>query len=183
MVANLAHNWWALALRGLAAIIFGILAFIWPGGAFTVLVWLFGAYALWDGIFSIVAAIRRRNTASHWWALLLEGIVGIIAGLIAFFYTGIAGLALLYLIAGWALVTGILEMVSAVRLRREITGEWALFLSGLLSVVFGILIAIFPGAGILTVIWLIAAYAILFGILMIILAFRLRSHAGRVLAV
>ena len=173
MANSMAPNWWALVLRGLAAIIFGILAYIWPGITFTALVLLFGAYALWDGVFALVGAFRTEGDRR--WALLLEGIIGIAAGLVAFLWPGAASIALIYLIAGWAVATGLLEIFAAIRLRKEIEGEWVLMLSGLLSVIFGILVAVWPGAGLVAVTWIIGAYAILFGILLLVLGFRLRS--------
>jgi uncharacterized membrane protein HdeD (DUF308 family) len=181
----LARNWWALALRGLAAILFGILAFGWPGLTLFVLVIFFGAYMLVDGIFAIVAAVRAAGEEERWWLLLLEGILGVVAGLVAFFWPGLTALALLYLIAAWAIVTGIMEIVGAIRLRQEIVGEWALILGGALSVLFGVLLVAIPArAGLLSLTWLIGVYAVAFGVLLVILAFRVRnatsSAKGRV---
>lgn len=179
MTATLARNWWAIALRGLVAVLFGIAAFAWPGLTLLVLVWLFGIYALLDGIFSLISAVTNRAENDRWWLLLLEGIVGIAAGIIAILWPGITAFALLYLIAAWAIITGVLEIITAIRLRQEIEGEWLMALSGLLSLVFGILLVIWPGAGVLAVIWLIAAYAIAFGIFLIILGFRMRGWRDR----
>lgn len=167
------RNWWTLALRGLAAVVFGVLAFIWPGVTVTILVLFFGAYVLWDGIFALVAAFR---TEGRRWPLVLEGLVGVLAGLIAFFWPGAATLGLLLLIGAWAVVTGIFEIIAAVRLREEIEGEWLMMISGVLSVLFGLALFIWPAAGVLAVTWMIAAYAILFGILLIVLGFRLRAR-------
>jgi uncharacterized membrane protein HdeD (DUF308 family) len=175
----LARNWWALALRGLAAILFGVLAFAWPGITLFVLVLFFGAYMLVDGIFAIVAAVRAAGEEDRWWLLLIEGILGVLAGLVAFFWPGLTALALLYFIAAWAIVTGIMEIVAAIRLRQEIEGEWALGLSGLLSVIFGILLVVLPApAGLLSLVWLVGAYAVATGVLLLILAFRVRSEAS-----
>jgi uncharacterized membrane protein HdeD (DUF308 family) len=181
----LARNWWALALRGLAAILFGILAFAWPAITLFVLVIFFGAYMLVDGIFAIVAAVRAAGEEARWWLLLVEGILGVVAGLVAFFWPGLTALALLYLIAAWAIVTGIMEIVGAIRLRQEMVGEWALILGGALSVLFGVLLVAIPArAGLLSLTWLIGAYAVAFGVLLVILAFRVRnapsSAEGRV---
>jgi uncharacterized membrane protein HdeD (DUF308 family) len=171
----LGRNWWVVLIRGIAAIVFGILAIVWPAHTLVVLILLFGAYALVDGIFNIVAAIRAVEHHTHWLALLLEGILGIIVGLIAFFHPGIAAIAFVYFIAAWAIITGVLELYAAVRLRRELGGEILLVLGGLASVIFGILLAIFPGAGALTVIWILGIYALIFGAILVGLAFRLRS--------
>jgi len=173
MLTTLAEYWWTLVLRGVAAVIFGILAYVWPGITFTVLVLFFGAYALWDGVFALIAAFRTQ--AERRWPLVLEGLVGIVAGLLTFIWPGAATLALLIIIGAWALVTGIFEIVAAIRLREEIEGEWLLLVSGLLSVLFGIAIAIWPAAGLVAVTWLIGAYSIVFGILLIVLGFRLRN--------
>jgi uncharacterized membrane protein HdeD (DUF308 family) len=173
-VNDLARHWWVVGLRGLAAILFGILAFIWPGMTLAVLVLLFGAYALVDGILDIIVAFR--GDASHRVMLLIEGIVGILAGLGAFFWPGITALVLLYIIAFWAIITGVLEIVEAVRLRRVIHNEWALIVGGVLSVLFGILLVASPGSGALAVVFIIGAYAIIFGIALLGLAWRLRGH-------
>jgi uncharacterized membrane protein HdeD (DUF308 family) len=169
------RNWWMYAVRGVAAVIFGILALIWPKETMIALVMLFGAYALVDGIFAVLAGIASRRYFERWWAVLLEGVVGIVIGLLTFFWPNIAALGLLYLIAAWALITGILEIVAAIQFRREISGEWAMVLSGLVSILFGVLLFVFPTAGAVSVIWMIGIYAIVFGILEIIFAFRLRS--------
>ncbi len=178
MVNQLGHNWWAVAIRGLAAIVFGILALVWPGITFTVLVLFWGAYALVDGIFAIISVLTHHAGGMHRWLLLVEGLAGIAAGILTFIWPGLTGLVLLYLIAAWAVVTGVLEILAAIRLRQEITNEWMLAVAGIISVVFGIVIAAFPTAGALAVTWLIGAYAIVFGLLMLYLAFRLRSYAG-----
>ena len=173
MLTTLAEYWWTLVLRGVAAVIFGILAYVWPGITFTVLVLFFGAYALWDGVFALIAAFRTQ--AERRWPLVLEGLVGIAAGVLTFIWPGAATLALLIIIGAWAFVTGIFEIVAAIRLREEIEGEWLLLVSGLLSVLFGIALAIWPAAGLVAVTWLIGAYSIVFGILLIVLGFRLRN--------
>ena len=176
MIETLVRHWWVLALRGLCAVLFGLLALVWPGMTLIVLVMLFGAYALVDGICALVTAFRDRRSNDHWWVLLLEGIAGIAAGVMTFFWPGMTGLVLLYLIAAWAIVTGIVEIIAAVRLRREITGEWLLALGGLASIVFGVILLVRPLAGALAVAWLIGIYAIVFGVIIILLAFRLRRH-------
>ena len=175
MLAELARNWWILAIRGVAAILFGIGAFLWPEITLTVLVLLFGAYALVDGIFAVIAGIAARKQQERWWMMILEGIAGIIIGVLTFLYPSITALVLLFFIAAWAIVTGAFEIAAAIRLRREIEGEWLLILAGILSIIFGVLLVILPGPGALALIWLIGSYAIVFGILMLVLAFRLRS--------
>jgi uncharacterized membrane protein HdeD (DUF308 family) len=173
----MARHWWVLLIRGIAAIVFGILAFLNPADALAALVLLWGAYALVDGVFAVIAGIRGRESNRNWWVTVLEGVVGVIAGIAAFLFPALVAGALLYVIAAWAIITGVLEIMTAIQLRKEIEGEIWLGLSGLASIVFGILLVVFPGAGILTLLWLVAAYAIIFGVVMIILAFRLRGLA------
>ena len=172
-IGEMPRHWWAVAFRGLAAIIFGVLAFILPGITLSVLILFYGAYAIVDGVLALYAAIRSRGQPV--WALLLEGVLGIGAGLVAFFWPAITALALLYVIATWAILTGVVEVVAAVQLRQAITNEWAFILSGVLSVVFGLLLVIQPGAGALTLVWLIGLYAVLFGVSLLAFAWRLRG--------
>lgn len=173
----LSRNWWALALRGLAAVLFGILAFVWPEITLTALILLFGAYMLVDGVFAIIAAVRAEERDARWWLLLAEGVLGVLAGIVAFVMPDLTALALLYFIAAWAIVTGVLEIVGAIRLRREIDGEWALILAGALSVIFGVLLVVLPAsAGILSLVWLIGAYAVAFGVILVVLALRVRNE-------
>lgn len=180
MFAVMTRNWWALALRGLVAVLFAVAAFLWPGITLWALVTLFGAYALVDGIFALVSAFSRDTDRRRWWALLLEGIVGIGVGVVTFIWPGLTAFGLLYLIAFWAIVTGVFEVITAIRLRHEITNEWLMALIGVLSIAFGILLAVFPMAGALSVVWLIGAYAFAAGVLMIALAFKLRSMRGAI---
>ena len=175
MLAALAQKWWVLALRGVFAIIFGILTIIWPGPTLLVLIILFGAYALVDGIFAVVAGFASRSANQRWWVLLLEGVAGIILGLLTLRWPGTTALVLVYFIAGWALITGVLEIVTAIQLRRVLTGEWALILGGIVSIIFGLFLVFAPGAGALGLTLVIGVYAVVFGILLIILAFRLRN--------
>jgi uncharacterized membrane protein HdeD (DUF308 family) len=176
MVRPYARNWWLLALRGVAAIIFGVLAFIVPGITLFVLVTLFGAYALIDGILAITNALRHRDENRQWWVLLLEGLVGVLVGIATFLWPGLTGLTLLYLIAVYAVFTGILEIIAAIQLRRELHNEWALILSGAISIILGVLLMTNPGAGAVGLIWAIGIYAIFFGILMLVLALRVRRN-------
>jgi uncharacterized membrane protein HdeD (DUF308 family) len=175
MLEEIFRNWWMFAVRGVVAVIFGLLALIWPGQTLQALVLVFGAYALVDGIFAVIAGISARGHFDRWWAMLLEGLVGVVIGLLTFFWPNITALVLLYFIAAWALITGIFEIVAAIQLRRVITGEWMLILGGLLSIIFGILLFVFPGAGTVSLVWMIGIYAIVFGISEIIFAFRLRG--------
>jgi uncharacterized membrane protein HdeD (DUF308 family) len=178
MLSTLARYWWVLALRGVVAIIFGVLAVIWPGLTLITLVLFFGAYAFVDGIFAVGAGITSRERDQRWWAAVLEGIAGIIFGVLTFVWPGMTALVLLYFIAAWALVTGVLEIVAAIRLRQVIDNEWMMILGGIVSIIFGVLLFLFPGAGALGLTWMIGIYAIVFGILFIILAFRLHGMAG-----
>jgi uncharacterized membrane protein HdeD (DUF308 family) len=171
MLHLLARHWWALALRGVFAVLFGLLTFLIPGITLLTLVLLFGAYAILDGIFDIVSAVRAPG---RHWPLVLKGVVGIIIGILTFLWPGITTMVLLYLIAFWAIFTGVLEIVAGIRLREVIANEWLLILMGVLSVLFGFLILIFPGAGALAIVIWIGAYALLFGIMLIALAFLLR---------
>ena len=173
MLHTLARNWWALALRGLAAVLFGLLTFFVPGITLVTLVLLFGAYAMVDGIFNVIAFFR---VLSHHWALLIEGLIGIAAGIVTFAWPAITAIALLYVIAFWAIFTGIFEIIAGIRLRKAIRNEWLLLLIGVLSLLFGILILLAPGAGALAIILWIGAYALLFGVVLLALAFRLRGH-------
>jgi len=173
--AALARNWWALAIRGVLAIVFGVLAAVMPHVTLAVLILMFGAYAIVEGIFNVIAAVRTPRGERHWLALLVEGLVSIAAGVLAILLPHITALALLYLIAAWALVSGILAIAAAVRLRKEIEGEWWLALNGVAAIVFAVLVMIAPGAGALAVVLWIGVFAIVFGILLLVLAFRLRS--------
>ena len=172
-----AGHWWALALRGAIAILFGLAALLRPGIALEALILLFGAYALVDGVFSIVGVFGGTRGGTPRWLLFLEGVAGILAGLIAFVLPGLTAILLLYLIAAWAIVTGISEIAMAIRLRREIRGEWAMIVGGGFSVLFGVILAVIgPVAGLFSLIWLIGIYAVAFGIMLLIAGFRLRSE-------
>ena len=169
----LSKHWWVIALRGLFAILFGILAFMLPGLTFRVLVLFFGAFALVDGIWAVVHGISQK-----WLTLFLEGLIGIAAGVFTFFWPGITAFVLIYIIAFWAVITGVLEIVTAIRLRKTITGEWLMALGGIISIIFGVFVATYPRSGALAVIWIIGVYAIVFGLLFMILAFRYRRHTA-----
>jgi uncharacterized membrane protein HdeD (DUF308 family) len=177
LLRALAENWRMLLLRGIAAISFGILAFIWPGLTLVTLTFLWGAYAIADGAFALWAAVSGKGgeIAPRWW-LALIGIAGILAGLLAFVLPGITAQVLLVFIASWAIVTGVLQIWGAIQLRKEIEVEWMLALSGLLSVALGVALIARPGAGALLVIWLIGSFAILVGCIYISLALWLKKH-------
>jgi uncharacterized membrane protein HdeD (DUF308 family) len=174
-VDSLSRNWWVVVLRGLAGMTFGLVTFFAPGISLAALVLVFGAYAFADGVLAIISAVRRGRGADRWWLLLLEGIAGIAAGVVTLLWPGITALVLLYLIAAWALVTGVLEIAAAIRLRKAIKGEWLLILTGVLSVALGVLLVLFPGPGALALVIWIGAYAFVFGALMLALGLRLRS--------
>jgi uncharacterized membrane protein HdeD (DUF308 family) len=175
MTFVLAKNWWSLAIRGLVALIVGAIAFVWPGITLAALVILFGAYALIDGVVSLIGAWRASRAHERWGVLVLEGIAGIVASVIAILWPGITAYALVVVIAAWALVTGAFEIAAAVRLRKHISGEWLLALSGVVSILFGLLMIAFPLAGALAIAYMVGIYAFVFGLLLVALGFRLRS--------
>ena len=170
----LAKNWWSLVIRGVAAILLGVVTFAWPGITLAALVLLYGAYALVDGVMAIIGAVRAAQSHERWGALLIEGVAGIAAAAITILWPGITALALGIVIASWAIVTGVFELVAAVRLRKHITGEWLLALAGIASIAFGVLIIIAPLAGALVIALWVGAYTLVFGVLMVALGLRLR---------
>jgi uncharacterized membrane protein HdeD (DUF308 family) len=179
----LAKNWWALVIRGILGVVVGVLTFIWPGITLAALVLLFAAYSLVDGALNLAAAVRAAQAHERWGILVIEGLVGIAASVVTILWPAITAIVLVYLIAAWAVVTGVLEITAAVRLRRHIEGEWLLALSGIASLIFGILMMIAPIAGALVIALWVGAYALVSGIILIALGFRLRSwhretHAG-----
>jgi uncharacterized membrane protein HdeD (DUF308 family) len=180
MLDILTRHWWLITLRGVAVIIFGILAFAWPELTLLTLVLLFGAYALVDGILGIITGIAAKGVREQWWVMILGGVAGIIVGVLTFLWPGITALVLLYIIAAWALITGILEIVFAIQLRRLISHEWLMILAGILSILFGLLLVLLPGPGALSLIWLIGAYALVFGIAQIVFSLRLRSIGKKI---
>jgi len=175
MLPTVSGNWGALAVRGVAAVLFGLAALIWPGLTLAVLIVLYGAYAVVDGVFAIVAGLRA-GSGTHKWLLLAEGALGILAGLIAVFWPGITAVVLLYIISLWAIFGGLLRIVGAVLLRREIDNEWTMALSGALWVLLGIVLAALPGAGLVSLAWLIGIFALGAGITLIALALRVRGQ-------
>jgi uncharacterized membrane protein HdeD (DUF308 family) len=179
MATVLGRNWWALAIRGLLGILLGVIAFAYPAAAVGAFVFLFGVYAIVDGVFAIIAGVRAAEHHERWWPFLLEGIVDIVAGIIAFVAPAAAAFALILVIAVWALITGVLNLVAAVRLRRVIAGEWLLILNGVVSIAFGVILLVRPDAGLLVAVWWIGAYAIVFGIVLLALSFKLRARHQR----
>jgi uncharacterized membrane protein HdeD (DUF308 family) len=174
--STLSKYWWVIALRGVFAVLFGVMAFIWPGLTLIALVLLFAVYAMVDGFLAVVAGLTHTRSNQRWWMLLLEGVVGIAAGVLTILWPDLTAIALVYLIGAWAIVTGVMEVVAAIRLRQEIENEWLLVLAGILSIGFGVAMVIWPGAGALTLVWLIGGYAVAFGVLLIVLSFRLRGQ-------
>jgi uncharacterized membrane protein HdeD (DUF308 family) len=174
IVDAFARNWWVLLIRGILAVLFGLMAFVLPGVTLVTLVLLYGVYALADGIAALWVGGRGRT-----WSLVLGGVLGILIGIFTFISPGITAIALLYLIAAWAIVRGIFEIITAIQLRREISNEWALIIGGILSILFGVVLVVNPAAGALAMVWVIGIYALVFGLLMIVLAFRVRGLPQR----
>jgi uncharacterized membrane protein HdeD (DUF308 family) len=170
---QMSSSWRLVVLRGVLAIAFGLAALVWSRLTVGALVILFGIFALMQGTLAVAAAIKDRDRG-RWWLLLLEGIAGILIGFCAFLWPALTAVALLVIIAVWAIVTGIFEIALAVQIRKEVTGEWLLALAGILSVLIGVMLMANPGAGALALVWLIGVYAIMFGILLVFLGFRLR---------
>ncbi len=175
--APLATNWWAMALRGGAALLFGILTITLPSITFAYLLAMFAIFALVDGLFNIFAALKRSEGQDRWWALLLAGVVSILAAVAAVAYPGLTTLTLLYLVAGWAIWSGVMEIVAAYRLRKQISNEWLLGLRGLLAIAFGLLLILRPQAGVVALLLWLGVFAIVSGVMLLVLAFRLRGKS------
>ncbi|GHO42356.1 HdeD family acid-resistance protein [Ktedonospora formicarum] len=164
-----------MAIRGIIAILFGIAALVWPGLTLFILIYLFAAYVLVDGIFAVIASFQGRRYTRYWWVIFIEGLIGIAIGIIAFSSPGLTAVALLFLIATWAILTGIFELINAFSGRRPAESEWAMGIAGALSIVLGILLFAQPGAGLLTIVWLIGIYAIVWGLVLIARSFQRRA--------
>ncbi len=169
--------WWVLLVRGLVAVAFGVMALAWPTLTLQALILLFGAYALVDGGLAVYAALRARPEHSDWWAVALEGAIGLIAGVLVLVWPGLGAVALLYFIAAWAIITGVAEIIMAYRLRQVLSNEWLMVLAGVASVSFGVLVWIYPGAGALALVTFIGVYALIFGLSLVGLSLRLRMAA------
>ncbi|MEA2552418.1 MAG: hypothetical protein QOJ65_594 [Fimbriimonadaceae bacterium] len=179
MIQSMGRNWWVLALRGLLAIVFAVLAFLYPGVALLAMVTVFGAYAFVDGILAFVLGYSLRKTpGAPMWLLVLEGVVGVLAGLYAWFFPITTAVALLYLAAAWAIVTGVLQVYAAIRFRKEIHGEWLFALGGIASVILGVLLVLLPAAGLLFWVLMTAGYALFYGFLMILMAYHSKKRAA-----
>jgi uncharacterized membrane protein HdeD (DUF308 family) len=176
MLGLVARDWWVFAIRGIAAIVFGVLTFIWPATTLTVLVFMFGAYVLVDGVALLVALVRGDKIARrHGWAVAIMGILGIVAGIVTFLWPGLTALSLLYLVAVWAIAMGTFQVVAAVALRRELEGEFWMALGGVATIVFGAFLVISPGTGLLSLVWLVGIWSVVFGVSSIGLAYRLHK--------
>ena len=184
MLEQIIDHWWILLIRGICAILFGVLAFVWPGLTLLVLVILFGVHAIIDGVSALLLGTRMKKATSDspWLFMILTGIVSLLAGIIAFAWPGITAVALLYVIAFWAMVRGVFEILAAIRLRKVIDNEWLLGLAGALSLLFGIMLIAWPAAGLMSMIWLIGAAAIVIGVLAVLLSLKIRGLRGKLAA-
>ena len=177
MAHVLARNWWAVACRGLVAVVFGLVTLGLPGITLATLIVLFGGYALVDGVEAIIAGVRAAERHERWWSMVLEGVAGIGAGVLTFAWPIVTAILWLYLLSAWASLSGVLKIASAVRLRRGMRGAWVLAANGVLAVLFGVLALLLPGLTIRSLVWVVGAYALLRGIAFLALAFRLRASA------
>ncbi len=180
MVGEFGRKWWLLALRGVLAIIFGILVFVMPGIALESLILVYAIYSIIGGVGTVFLGFNLRKSNAQWWVVVLEGVLGVIAGILALLFPGITALILLYIIAFWAILTGITTVVTAIQVRKEIEGEFWLGLSGVISIIFGVLLILFPGLGALSVLGIIGASSILLGFTLIMLAFRVKGYHDRI---
>ena len=176
VVDQIGRHWGWVALRGVVAILFGLMALLMPAITLSALVLVWGAFAVVDGVLALVAGVRIRDNGKPLWALIVVGLLGIAAGIVTFVYPGLTALVLLYIIAIWALVSGVFQIVAAIRFRKDIRNEWLLGLSGLVSILFGGMMIMQPGAGALALVWVIGLYAVFFGILLLVFSFRLKQH-------
>ena len=175
MLQNYTKSWWLFIFRGIVAVLFGLAAILLPGITLELLVLLVGAFFFVDGVLAIVGSFGTRKVEERWWVSLLEGIAGVLIGILAIIWPGTTLVAIVFIIAAWALVTGVFEIVAAIRLRKVIKGEWFLGLGGIISVLFGLLLFVSPGTGAVTLVWILGAYAIFFGILLLLLGFKMKK--------
>jgi uncharacterized membrane protein HdeD (DUF308 family) len=176
MLGLVARDWWVFAIRGIAALVFGALAFIWPERTLTVLVYLFGAYVLVDGVSLLIALVRGDDVARrHGWAVAIMGVLGIVVGVVTFVAPGLTALSLLYLVAFWAITTGTFQVIAAIQLRKELDNEFWMALGGVASIVFGVLLVAAPGEGLISLVWLVGIWAVVFGVSSLSLAYRLHK--------
>lgn len=183
MIILLSKYWWLYMARGILAILFGVAAFFWPGITLQALVIFFGFFVVLQGIILLFAAFGSKGSSSHWWVGLLEGSISVLFGVVAFVWPGITAMAVLLLIAAWAFVSGIIEIMAAVQLRKVISGEWVLGLAGILSIIIALVLVFQPGAGAVAAAWLIGLYAVMFGMLLIYLGLKIRHHPERKMSV
>lgn len=175
MLQTYSKFWWLFIFRGIIAVLFGLAAILLPSITLKLLVLLVGAFFFADGVLAIVGSFGTRRVEERWWVSLLEGTAGVLIGILAIIWPGTTLVAIVFMIAAWALVTGVFEIVAAIRLRKVITGEWFLGLGGIISVLFGLLLFASPGTGAVTLVWILGAYAIFFGILLLLLGFKLKK--------
>ena len=180
MTADMARNWWLLALRGVAGILFGIGAFAWPSATLAALIVVFGAYVFVDGIFAVAAGIGMRTEVDRWWLVVVEGVAGVILGVLTFLSPDTTALVLVTLIAAWSIVTGVIEIAAAVQMRTLIAHEWLMILSGVVSIIIGVLLIALPEAGAISIVWLLGAYALIFGTLTLMFALQMRGGRGTI---
>ena len=175
MLGLFTKKWWTFTLRGIFAILFGVFALVWPGATIVALTIFFGCYLLADGIFAVAAGLVTSGEYSRWWTLVLEGLAGIILGLLTLVLPAMTAQAVVYLIGAWAVVTGVLELSSAIQLRRQIANEIVMILSGLISIILGIMLFAFPIEGAVSLVWLIGVFSLLFGFSLVLLSLRMRQ--------
>ncbi len=176
MLHALAKGWWLVLLRGIAAIAFGVLSFVWPGLTLITLVLFYGVYVLIDGVAALSAAFTGGAKPVPTWWLVVVGLCGIGAGLLTILWPGVTALLLIVFMGAWAIAHGVFEIVGAIKLRKEIDNEWLLILGGIISVLFGVAMMAAPGAGALALITVIGIYAVIIGVLLVVLSFRLKKH-------
>jgi uncharacterized membrane protein HdeD (DUF308 family) len=175
MIAQVRQNWWILALRGALAVLFAIVAFLWPVATAFAFVFILAAFAFFEGIFALISAFGWGLPATQRFLLVIMGLLGLAVGVCAVLYPGILAVTLVFVVAWWAIVTGIIQLVVAVEMRKSIPNDWLLVLGGIISVIFGVLLIWRPLAGVLTLAYLFGFYALLYGIMMLALSFRVKS--------